>query len=60
MQALYHCCKKTAMNFETLKTNMPETIVQRWEVRKVIIELLLNKSPFGSLYLEIQKEKRVC
>lgn len=35
MQALYHCsCKKTAMNFETLKTNMPETILQRWEVRK--------------------------
>lgn len=27
-------CKKTAMNFETLKTNMPETIVERWEVRK--------------------------
>lgn len=26
--------QKTLMNFETLKTNMPETIVKRWEVRK--------------------------
>lgn len=36
MQALYHCSckKKPAVNFETLKTNMPETIAERWEFRK--------------------------
>lgn len=26
--------KKPAVNFATLKTNMPETIVERWEFRK--------------------------